>query len=144
MAPRRTLAEELAELATPRPAAGKLESMLLAVADPPRRHLLSAKHWLQGRILKVTTWRTGLLWKLKTWTLTKTSSPPGTLPANQRKVQFVSSTSTLVHFQSCHRQVTGSEGTVRLRLYGSSTSLHHICIASKRCGIQASACCCQL
>ena len=40
MAPRRTLAEELAELATPRPAAG-LEPVLLAVADRLKR-LLSA------------------------------------------------------------------------------------------------------
>ncbi len=39
MAPRRTLAEELAELATPRPAAGKFEPVLLAVADRLKRLL---------------------------------------------------------------------------------------------------------
>ncbi len=41
MAPRRTLAEELAELATPRPAAGRIESMLHAIAKLLKSLLLS-------------------------------------------------------------------------------------------------------
>lgn len=80
MAPRRTLAEELAELATPQPAPGKLFC---------RRHRLIVHgyqdcvvdkdffHLLQRPILKRTSWLKLLPWKMAPSTWSRSSSQPG-------------------------------------------------------------------